>query len=177
MKKIYQLYTVALVIVMFSACHKDKNILQSNPIVGKWQETKLNFHITVGNTTNADTTFTSAAFTTADYYQFNSDHSAIISQSGNFGITGKTTTIQGGSAYIWLNHYSYSTVGKILNLVLTDAVPQTLNGNVITTSPSTIVQVDNTHLILQNSFYYISTPQGTNGPIQQTTTAYFTKTN
>jgi hypothetical protein len=177
MKKIYQLFTVALVIILFSACHKDKNTLQSGPITGKWQETKLNIHITVGTTTNADTTLTGVNFTSADYYQFNADNTAVISQSGSFGITGKTITIQGGSVYIWLNHYDYNIVGSTLNLVLIDAVPQPLNGNVLTTSPNTIIQIDNTHLILKNSFNYISTPQGTNGPVVQTTTAYFTKTN
>jgi len=159
-----------LLLVMFIvpglyACKKDSN--NNAPIAGKWYENKLEIHMSNGTLANHDTTFTAASFTTDDYFDFNTDGTALFSQSGVYSVTGKSTAVSGNTTVIGLVHYAYSIVDRQLKLIPTDLYP-TIANNPPGYQLEDIVQLDAGHLVLRTTVY--------NGaPLTLVTTKYFTK--
>ena len=158
------LLIVAVVACCLSACKKDSH---KGPITGKWYENKLEIHLSNGTLAAHDTTFTAASFTTDDYFEFNSNGTALFSQSGVYGITGKSEAISGNTTVIGMAHYNYSIVDGQLKLIPTDLYPTTAN-----LTPGyqleDIVQLDANHLVLR-------TTVSNGAPFSLITTMYFTK--
>ena len=174
MKK-YFLPLIACVLLLLSACKKDNSDVQTGAITGKWQETKLNFHQTDGQTVVNDTTFTSADFTNLDFYQFNRDKTAVISKSGDFSLGGKSIVIPAIEVSDWITHYTYNIADTVLNLKPTD---QVINPRDSYLQTQTIVRLDNSHMILRSVYsYYFARSYGTAGSKLSglIATAYFTK--
>jgi hypothetical protein len=97
MKNIIRIIIIGSFIAFLGSCKKN-NVTVSNDskIIGKWHESKLTIEQNNGTGAVHDTTFTSGAFTSADYIQFNRDNTASVSQSGIYTITGKGEAISGG---------------------------------------------------------------------------------
>ncbi|MDF2433203.1 MAG: hypothetical protein JWP44_2834 [Mucilaginibacter sp.] len=134
------------------SCKKDNTaVTNSSLIEGKWFVNKIVIHqalFTVVNG-NKDTTYTGSAFNTNDYFQFNSNHTAVESFSAEFTISGKTTITDGaGHSVAGGNSFKYSIAGSILTLTSTLIVPQFSDTS---TGPATeaIIQLDANNLVLR----------------------------
>ncbi len=97
MKAKYSIIVIPGLVLCLFACKKVANIINPSSIVGKWYENKLSIkqqNIHTGNFT--DTTYLSNNFSTQDYFQFNSDSTAVISNDGTiFNINGKSNDANG----------------------------------------------------------------------------------
>jgi len=94
MKSIIRIIIIGSFIAFLGSCKKNDTTINSNSnIIGKWHESKLTIEQNNGTEAVHDTTFTSSAFTSADYVQFNRDNTASFSQSGVYSITGKDEDI------------------------------------------------------------------------------------
>src|ERR1700733_7524181 len=94
MKATYSLITIATLTLCLFACKK--NNTPNASIVGKWYVNKEEIkEVTGGVSKVLDTTYSGNAFTTADYFQFNSDGTASLSTSGDFEVYGKATATDG----------------------------------------------------------------------------------
>jgi hypothetical protein len=170
MKKLLPIILIGSFIAFLDACKKDNNNSQSAKIVGKWQETKLNIHESNGTAVDHDTTFTGNSFTASDYIQFNMDKTAAVSQSGIYGITGKSEAIDGGTIKIAVNEYTYSIADSTLTLKSQFLHPTSSNGGTADFETEIITQLDATHLVLHTHTYYYSP-----APFSHSETAYFIK--
>jgi hypothetical protein len=153
MKKNYLNIALGLLLAL-TACKKDIGSVNSGSLVGKWQQTKLNLHETIGNTVTRDTTFVKDSFTSADFYQFNAGKTATISKSGNFGFGGKIIVLNADVLYDFVTHYAYSVADSTVSFHVTDIPPQfTVNSNGdLYNQSQTIVQLDAKNLVLRYSY-------------------------
>jgi len=173
MKNIIRIVIIGSFIAFLGSCKKDNSDLANNQLAGKWYENKLVLHQITGTNTSNDTTFTSADFTTDDYFQFNANSTAVISKSGTFSFSGKSTVELANKLYDFVTHYDYTIKDSLITMTQTDVIPTPLGGgnNPITRIES-IVQLDANHLVMhidmvpQNELTY---------PSGLTTTAYFTR--
>ncbi|MCO5945693.1 hypothetical protein [Mucilaginibacter flavidus] len=174
--KRYTLLLAMCIAIGFYGCKKDIGSVSSGELVGKWHQTKLNLHETIGSTVVHDTTFMEDSFTSADFYQFNIGKTATISKSGNFGFGGKIIAINADVLFDWVTHYTYSVADSTLTLKVTDIPAQiTINSNGLPYNQSpTVVQLDNSHLVLRNVYNYNPASAG-QAPSALTTTLYFTR--
>jgi len=176
MKRFY-LHVLVCLLAAFTACKKDSGTFNTGELVGKWHETKLNLHQTTGNVVIKDTTFTEDSFTDVDFYQFNSDKTAVISKSGNFSFAGKSIILNADVLFDFVTHYTYSAADTTLALTVI-GIPAdiTLNSNGEPYNQlRTIVQLDSNHLILRTLYDYSSPPSASQGLQVLTKTTYFTK--
>lgn len=176
MKKHY-LHIALGLLMAFTACKKDIGSVNSGSLVGKWQQTKLNLHETIGSAFVHDTTFMGNSFTSADFYQFNSDKTATISKSGNFYFGGKIIVLNADVLFDWVTHYTYSVADSTLTLKVTDIPAQfTINSNGEPYNESQdIVQLDANNLVLR--YTYTNMAPGANAVTPTlVTTRYFIKT-
>ena len=173
MKK-YTLLLTMCTVLGFYACKKDIGSVSSGELVGKWHQTKLNLHETIGSTVVHDTTFMEDSFTSADFYQFSAGKTATISKSGNFGFGGKIIVINADVLMDWITHYTYGVADSTLTLKVTDIPAQiTINSNGLPYNQSpTVVKLDNSHLVLRNAYNYSSAGSTAS---TLTTTLYFTR--
>lgn len=176
MKKPY-LFIIVSLVAGLAGCKKNNANPQSE-IVGKWFETKLTISEASNGHTTRDTAFAGGDFTPADYYLFNNDNTALISQSGVYNVTGKSMAVIGGAAPLATTEYKYQLTDStvLLNAVFihptngSNATQYSLN--------ETIVQLDAAHLVLRSTYSYLyrgTTPGDVAYPINVTTTAYFIK--
>lgn len=168
MKKYIPL-AVGAIVLCLNACKKE-NFSNSDRIVGKWYETKLELQSRNGNTLINDTTFTAETFTKADYFQFTRDNKAVFSQSGIYGFTGKSLATSGGTVDIATAHYTWSVADSTLALNDTDRNPSTEYLSTQIETKQTIVELDANHLVLRNK-------ELGDGPFNLTAISYFTKGN
>jgi len=175
MKK-YTLLLTMCTVLGFYACKKDIGSVSSGELVGKWHQTKLNLHETIGGTVVHDTTFMEDSFTSADFYQFSAGKTATISKSGNFGFGGKIIVINADMLMDWVTHYTYSVADSTLTLEVTDIpAPITISSNGLPYNQSpTVVQLDNSHLVLRTA-YNINSASAIQAATTLTTTLYFTR--
>jgi hypothetical protein len=173
MKTKYLLLIGTGVALCLNACKKNDDYSSNGQLVGKWYENKLVLHEITGTDTFRDTTFTSADFTTDDYFQFNPNSTAVISKSGTFSFSGKSTVELANKLYDFVTHYNYKIKDSLITMTLTDPVPTALTGsdNSITRIES-VVQLDANHLVMHID---IIPQSSTTYPPGVTTTAYFTK--
>jgi len=152
--KRYTLLFAMCALLGFYSCKKDIGTVSSGELVGKWQQTKLNLHETIGNTVVHDTTFMQDSFTSADFYQFNAGKTATISKSGNFGFGGKIIVINADVLYDWVTHYTYSVADSTVSFKVTDIPAQfTINSNGEPYNESQdIVQLDANNLVLRYTY-------------------------
>src|ERR1700709_699275 len=106
--KFKYLFIIAGLALFITTCKKDKQtMLSSHALVGTWFLTKQNFHISV-NGLSADTTYSGGSFTGNDYFQFNRDGTALLSESDFYTLTGKNdVTNRQGTPYTSIQHYKY----------------------------------------------------------------------
>lgn len=178
MKKCTLLLTMCIVLG-FYACKKDNVTINSGKLIGKWHQTKLNLRQTIGNTFIKDTTFAGDNFTDLDFYQFNSDKTAVISKSGNFTFEGKYIILNADRLFDFVTHYTYSVADSTVAMKVTGIPAQikaNSNGLPFDQSP-TIIQLDNSHLILRNvyDYNYSTSPSAVAAKVSLITTSYFTK--
>ncbi|MGZ3874729.1 MAG: hypothetical protein ACXVJD_17550 [Mucilaginibacter sp.] len=171
MRNLNLLLALCLMAIL-SACKVDDSNLQKGSIIGKWRETKLELHQVTGAHTSVDTIFTCDALTSADYFQFNSDHTAVISKSGDFSIHGKRIITNDNIIPDWLTHYKYTMQDTVLTLSLTDAIPNPSASGIPVPRMETIVHVDAENLVMHLDYIPQSASTYPNG---LTTTAYFTR--
>jgi hypothetical protein len=173
MKTNYLLVLICLMLCL-SACKKANVEVAVNPsdIVGKWYENKLNVSkqlISGGAVT--DTTYLSNSFTTADYFQFNSDSTAIISSSGGVLILNDFVFevfgggVNGGQLYF----QSYTLKNSTLTLRVAP-IPTASNGSQPGPISETILQLDANNLVIQGA-------QDTSKNYKVTTVTYYKKGN
>jgi hypothetical protein len=168
MKTTYTLIVVAALTVCLCACNKGGSDINPNDIVGKWYENKLNIkQQTIGTGAIADTTYLSNNFTVGDYFQFNSDATALISNDGTiFSVNGKSIangSPTGGQLYF----RSYSVKGSVLTLQV-GFIPTCLGCSQPGPSTETLLQLDADNLVIQ------APPDTVNNNIT-TTITYYTK--
>jgi hypothetical protein len=168
MKAAHALIIVAALTVCLFACNKGVSDINPNDIVGKWYENKLNIkQQTIGTGAVADTTYLSNNFTAGDYFQFNSDATAVISNDGTiFNVNGKSIangSPTGGQLYF----RSYSVKGPVLTLQI-GFIPTCLNCSQPGPSTETILLLDAANLVIQ------APPDTVNKNIT-TTITYYTK--
>lgn len=158
MKAIYSLTFMAGLILCLFACKKDNTLNAS--IVGKWYVNKEEIkEVTGGVSKVLDTTYSGNAFTTADYFQFNSDGTASLSTSGDFEVYGKATATDGaGNIIDGKDAFTYSVSGSLLTLTSTFFHP-TPNSVVSAPATDTIVLLDANNLILQSTIGQNSLPE------------------
>jgi len=175
MKKYYLLVVLGLLMAL-TACKKDIGSVSSGELVGKWHQTKLNLHETIGSTVVHDTTFLEDSFTSADFYQFSAGKTATISKSGNFGFGGKIIVLNADVLFDFVTHYTYSVADSTLSLKVTDIPAQyTINSNGEPYNESqTIVQLDANNLVLRYTYTNMAPGPGAIAPTL-ITTRYFTK--
>ena len=166
------LWLLASLMAGLSACKVDDSNLQNGSIIGKWRVTKLDLRQATGANTSVDTIFTGDALTPADYFQFNSDNTAVISKSGDFSINGKRIITNDNIIPDWLTHYTYTTQDTVLTLTLTDAIPNPAASGIPVPRMETIVHVDAENLVMHLDYIPHSASTYPNG---LTTTAYFTR--
>ncbi|MDB5016731.1 MAG: hypothetical protein JWQ84_1563 [Mucilaginibacter sp.] len=152
MKVKYQLILIAALLLNLCSCKKDNTtVTDSSLIVGKWSVNKITIHqalFTVVNG-NKDTTYTGSAFNASDYFQFNSNHTAVESFSAEFSINGKTTVTDGaGHPIAGGNSFAYSIAGSTLTLTSTLIVPQPMGAS-SGSATETIIQLDANNLVLR----------------------------
>lgn len=170
MKK-YSLLLAMCIMFGFYGCKKDSNSSNNNnQLTGKWYEQKMEIHESNGTAVEHDTTFTAASFTKDDYFEFTNDMKAVLSQSGDYNIAGKSVATSGGVIDISRAHYNYSINGRQLKLVSTDVFPSNINSAANNYQLDDIVQLDATHLVLHTSY---TGP----APFSLISTMYFTKGN
>ncbi|MEO6977825.1 MAG: hypothetical protein ABI113_05575 [Mucilaginibacter sp.] len=175
MKK-YTLLLTMCIVLGFYACKKDNAAVNSGKLAGKWHETKLNLHETNGGVAARDTTFKSDSFTDLDFYQFNSDKTAVISRSGNFYFGGKAIVLNADVLFDFVTHYTYSVADSTVALKVTDVpVEFSINSNGEPYNQSqTIVQLDANNLVLRTT--YTNMAPGPNAVTPTlVTTRYFTR--
>jgi len=168
MKAVYALIIVAALIVCLFACNKGGNDINPNDIVGKWYENKLKIkQQTIGTGAIADTTYLSSNFTAGDYFQFNNDATAVISNDGTiFSVNGASIADHlpaGGQLYF----RSYSVKGSVLTLQV-GFIPTCLNCSQPGPFTETILLLDAANLVIQ------APPDTVNNNIT-TTITYYTK--
>ena len=173
MKKYYLLVVLGLLMAL-TACKKDIGSVSSGELVGKWHQTKLNLHETIGSTVVHDTTFLEDSFTSADFYQFSAGKTATISKSGNFGFGGKIIVLNADVLFDFVTHYTYSVADSTLSLKVTDIPAQyTINSNGEPYNESqTIVQLDANNLVLRYTYTNMEPGPGAIAPTL-ITTRYF----
>lgn len=161
MKK-YFLPLAASMLLAIASCKKNSGGIKMADIPGKWQQTKLELRQTNDNGTVHDTIFKSANFTANDFYQFNTDKTAVISKSGKFSFAGKSIVINSNQISDWVTHYTYSVAADtVLNLNPTD---QVVNPGDSYLQNQTIIQLDNSHLVLRSVYsYYFGTTYNIEG--------------
>lgn len=169
-------YIIMVLLVVLTACKKDTAVINSESLVGKWHEIKLNLHETNGGAAARDTTFKSDSFTDLDFYQFNSDKTAVISRSGNFYFSGKVVVLNANRLFDFVMHYTYSVADSAVTLNVTD-VPVGFainsNGEPYNQSPA-IVQSDANNLVLRTTYTNMAPGPGAVTPTL-ITTRYFTR--
>jgi len=168
MKAPYALIIVVALTACLFACNKGGSDINPNDIVGKWYENKLNIkQQTIGTGAVADTTYLSSNFTAWDYFQFNSDATAVISNDGAiFSVNGKSIangSPTGGQLYF----RSYSVKGQVLTLQV-GFIPTCLGCSQPGPFTETILRLDAGNLVIQ------APPDTVNNNIT-TTVTYYTK--
>ncbi len=168
MKAAYALIIMAVLTACLFGCNKSSININPNDIVGKWYENKLNIkQQTIGTDAIADTTYLSNNFTAQDYFQFNSDATAVISNDGTiFSVNGKSIangSPTGGQLYF----RSYSVKGRVLTLQVA-FLPICLSCSQPGPFSETILQLDAANLVIQ------ARPDTVNNNIT-TTITYYTK--
>jgi hypothetical protein len=175
MKKNYLAVALGLLMAL-TACKKDIGTVNSGELVGKWHQTKLNLHETIGSTVVHDTTFMEDNFTSADFYQFSAGKTATISKSGNFGFGGKIIVLNADVLFDWVTHYTYSVADSTVSFKVTDIPAQfaiNSNGEPYNESQD-IVQLDANSLVLR--YTYTNMAPGPNAVAPTlVTTRYFTR--
>lgn len=166
MKKDFLLLAVA-VLLCLGSCKKEAKAPNMG-IIGKWYETKLVLHEQTGTAASHDTMFTATAFTKDDYCQFMDDKKAIFSQSGIYSFTGKAAIWGIAGLNAGVSHYTWSVTDSTLKLTSTDIFPSAQSANSIDYQLQTIVQLDESHLVLKMAYY-------DNPSFTFTATSYFTK--
>ena len=173
MKK-YTLLLTMCVMFGFYACKKDIGAVNSGALVGKWHQTKLNLHETIGSTVVHDTTFLGDSFTDADFYQFTSGKTATISRSGNFYFGGKVIVLNADVLFDFVTNYTYSVADSTVSFKVTDIPTQfTINSNGEPYNESqAIVQLDANNLVLRYTYTNMAPGPGAVAPTL-VTTRYF----
>ena len=176
MKNIYPLLIITCLVFVFSSCTKDnKSANTAGQLAGKWQETTLTLHQVIGGDAVRDTSFTSVSFLPGDFYQFNTDNTAVISQSGVYAFGGKVSTIDGGTTSLTVNHYKYSVADNMVTLTFTAPLTTPNNIQEALTKTESIVLLDDTHLILSTYASNANIPGASTNVSSLTTIAYFTR--
>src|SRR3569833_657234 len=170
MKK-YFLPLIGCFLLTLAACKKDTQGSRPNAIVGKWYETRLILNIVPGTTPDHDTTYNAGSFTNDDYWEFSGAGKAVFSESGIYGLAGKSVAISGDKTGIGVMHYSWSIADSMLTLNRTDFNPATTQyASGTTHGPDIIVQLDAKHLVIRSQSFGPA-------PFNFTTVSYFTKGN
>jgi hypothetical protein len=165
------LFIIAGLALFITACKKDIQVtLSTHALVGKWYLTKQNIHL-VDNGKVADTTFSGSSFNGSDFFQFNSDDTALFSVSDYYTLTGKIESTNGaGTPSVSTQHFKYSVADSTLMLQITDILPTAVGSNTTPYIQQKIVHFDAAHITLQTIYY---SPDDATG----LTTSYFTKGN
>jgi hypothetical protein len=140
-------------LMIVGACKKEKGSTPTNKIVGKWYVVKINIkQLAINNGPVIDTTYQgSTVINATDFFEFDNNDKAMLSVSGYFTVTGKSTATSAGQPTAGKAYYIYGISGSSLSLIATTENP-TPGIATVAAFNENIIQLDNSNLVLQSNY-------------------------